>query len=325
MPLGVSFAFVTPEGLAFAVLSVVPIVAFALSSRRARRVRTALGLDPHGGRSPLVTALALVGVVSLLAVALGQPVIRSRETQRVREDAEAFYVFDISRSMLAAQSADGPTRLERAQRVALRLRGRLRDVPSGVATFTDRVLPNLFPTIDEEVFTATVEQSVGVDRPTSRAMDEVTTLFAAFDTMAGDNFFGPSSERRLVIVLTDGESAPFDSSALRASLEAGTPLDFLVLTFWEDEERVWFEGRPIPNYRPSPSYASSVRQFSSATGGRAFDESALDGVVRAARDALGEGPLRTAGTELEVVPLGRWFVLASFVPLGMLLWRRNVV
>ena len=55
------------------------------------------------------------------------------------------------------------------------------------------MLPNLFPTIDEEVFTATVEQSVGVDRPTSRAMDEVTTLFAAFDTMAGDNFFGPAA------------------------------------------------------------------------------------------------------------------------------------
>ena len=90
-------------------------------------------------------------------------------------------------------------RMERAQRFGLRMRRRLTELPSGVASLTDRVLPHLFPTADEEVFTAAVEQSVGVDRPASRAMDQVTTLFAAFDSMPGDTFFSsrrPRARRR---------------------------------------------------------------------------------------------------------------------------------
>ena len=149
-------------------MSLVPIVAFVLSTRRARHVRTALGLDRYGGVHPAWTAGTIVAVVLLLAVALAQPVLRMRTTQHVREDAETFYVFDISRSMLAAGSPSEPTRMERAQRLGLRMRRRRTQLPSGVASLTDRVLPHLFPTA-EEVFTATVEQSVGVDRPASRA------------------------------------------------------------------------------------------------------------------------------------------------------------
>ena len=325
MPVAVSFSFVTPYGLLFCVAGAIPIAAFAASTRRARRVRTALGLDPYGGGSPLATATAILAVVVLLAVALAQPVLRNRGTQHVREDAQAFYVFDISRSMLAAAGSNGPTRLERAQRLALRVRRRVREFPSGVATFTDRVLPHLFPTSDEEVFTATVEQSIGVDRPSSRGLDTVTTLFAAFDTMAGDNFFGVGVPHRVVVVLTDGESAPFDATALRQALADAPPMRFVVVTLWDDDERVWFRGKPIPNYRPDPGHDRYVREFVAATGGRVFSESDLGGIVRATRSAAGTGPLRAVGTELEVVPLGRWFVLASVVPLGFLLWRRNVV
>ncbi len=224
MTLAVSFSFVTPLGLLFALASLVPVVAFLLSTRRARRVRTALGLDRYGGAHPAWTTATIVAVVLLLAVALAQPVVRMRTTQHVREDAEAFYVFDVSRSMLAADSASDPMRMERAQEFGLRMRRRLTELPSGVASLTDRVLPHLFPTADEEVFTAAVEQSVGVDRPASRAMDQVTTLFAAFDSMPGDTFFTPGARERVVVVLTDGESAPYDTAMLRQAL-AGGPTD----------------------------------------------------------------------------------------------------
>ena len=154
--LAASFGFVTPFGLLFALASAIPIAAFLATSRRARRARTALGLDPYGGVHPVWTAATIAAVVVLLATALAQPVVRTLTTQHVREDAEAFYVFDISRSMLAADSPSALTRMERAQRIGLRMRRRLSDVPSGVASLTDRVLPHLFPTADEEVFTATV-------------------------------------------------------------------------------------------------------------------------------------------------------------------------
>ena len=322
---GVSFTLVTPYGLLFALTAVVPLVALAASTRRAQRVRAVLGLEPDSGGSPFLTAAAIVVLVGLLALALAQPVIRSRDTQTARQDAEAFYVFDISRSMLAAPGSGEPTRLDRARRFALRMRGRLSDVPSGVGTLTDRVLPNLFPTADEEVFTATVEQSVGVDRPTSRGMETVTTLFAAFDTMAGTNFFGERAKNRVVIVLTDGESAPFDTSLLREALGHGPPTEFVIVTFWDDDERVWFNGKPIPNYLPDTGYDSATRQLAAATDGRVLDESNLDRVVAATRDAVGRGETREVGTELRVVSLGGWLLILAVVPLAFLLWRRNLV
>ena len=323
--LAFSFSFVTPFGLLFSLASLVPVVAFLVSTRRARRVRTALGLDRYGGVHPAWTAATIVAVVLLLAAALAQPVLRMRTTQHVREDAEAFYVFDVSRSMLAADSPSEPTRMERAQRFGLRMRRRLTQVPSGVASLTDRVLPHLFPTAEEEVFTATVEQSVGVDRPASRALDQVTTLFAAFDTMPGDTFFSPGVRERVVVVLTDGESAPYDTAMLRQALAEGPKMRFVVVVIGNARERVWFRGRAIPNYRPDPNRDQSVRQFAAATDAEVVSERELGRAVSAVRSAAGSGPLEAVGTQLEVVPLGRWFVLASLLPLGFLVWRRNVV
>ena len=50
------------------------------------------------------------------------------------------------RTRCGRRTAARPTRLERALAMARRMRLDLTDVPSGVATITDRVLPNIFPT-----------------------------------------------------------------------------------------------------------------------------------------------------------------------------------
>ncbi len=39
----------------------------------------------------------------------------------------------------------------------------------------------------------------------------------------------------------------------------------------------------------------------------------------------GRGPVVERGETLDVISLGRWFALAALVPLGFLLWRRNLV
>ena len=69
----------------------------------------------------------------------------------------------------------------------------LTDVPSGVATMTDRVLPNIFPTGDEQLFTAALAETVGVERPPPKGFEDRATTFAALDTLAGDNFFSKAS------------------------------------------------------------------------------------------------------------------------------------
>lgn len=321
-----SFSLLTPLGLLVAIAGVLPVIAFLLTRRSAQRVREVLHIESPGGRSPFATGAAIVLLTALLAVAAAQPVLRHSADRKVRTDAEAFYVFDTSRSMLAARGPTAPTRIGRAQRMAIRLRTELQEVPSGIASLTDRVLPDLFPTSDDEVFTATVEQSVGVDRPPPRSVDEVTTLFAAFDTMAGDNFFDPGIPKRLVIFFTDGESASYDTTELARILRTGKRMRFVVVRFGGPSEQVYHEGKPVAAYRPVPNTDRIVEEFARTVKATAvLGESDYSGVVEAARRSLGSGPEEESGTTLKVVPLGRWFLLLALVPLTALLWRRNLV
>jgi hypothetical protein len=321
----VSIAVLSPLGLLLALAAAFPLAALAVGDRRARRVRRALGLEEPGRRGRIGAAVALALVPCLLAVALAQPILRFSRTHQVRTDAEAFYIFDVSRSMLASSGPAGRTRFERAVSVAKTAQEQLANVRSGVATLTDRVLPNLFPTADEEVFTATVEEAIEVNSPPPRGYESVGTLYAAFDTLAGTNFFSEGIPHRLAIVLTDGETTPYDTSDLRAALAEGPHTDFVVIRFWHESERVWRGEEPERGYRPDAASAANVRRLASATSARAFDESEVVQAIAAARGALGTGPLEDQGTALRVRPLARWFVLAAFVPLGWLLWRRNVV
>ena len=120
--------------------------------------------------------------------------------------------------MNAAPSGRGATRLHRALQAGLRMQLALSDVRSGVATMTDRVLPDLFPTADSQVFTATLDESVGINRPPPKGYSARATTFAALDTFAGTNFFDPGIKHRVVVLFTDGETAPYFPDELRGAL-----------------------------------------------------------------------------------------------------------
>lgn len=323
--LAAELTFLTPEGFLLALGALVAFGGLALNERRARRARAALGLPEPGLRERLPSAVALVLVPGLLAVALAQPVLRLTVTNRVRTDAEAFYVLDVSRSMLASRGPEGRPRFERAQDAADRIHTALRDVPAGVASMTDRVVPHLFPTANDEVFTGTLEQSMRIGSPPPAGYDRQGTHFAALDTLAGTNFFDPGVERRLAVVLTDGESREFDVASLREVLADGPPTRFVIVRFWHEDERVWGGSVPERDYSADPLSERRTAELARATGGEAFEEDELDEAIRAARAAVGRGPVVERGETLDVISLGRWFALAALVPLGFLLWRRNLV
>ena len=96
-----------------------------------------------------------------------QPAIRTQTPRRQRTDAQAFVVIDTSRSMAARPSPTGASRLQRAKQLALAIGPQLGDVPVGVATFTDRVLPDLFPTSDRATYDSTVS-ALGIEDPPPR-------------------------------------------------------------------------------------------------------------------------------------------------------------
>ena len=314
----------SPIGALFVLAVALPLGALAWVERRSDRLRAILGLEDPGLRAKIPIVASLVAIPVLLSIALAQPVIRYTGEHRVRTDAELYYVFDVSRSMAASPSPESPRRFDRAIETAERLHQRLADIPSGVATMTDRVVPSLFPTGNDEVFTATLEDALAIGQPPPRGYDDIGTDFASLDTLASGTFFGPKAKRRVAVVLTDGESRPFDSALLREALGGGAPIDFVVMRYWSPRDRIWQGGSPVKDFRPVEASEARTAQLVRATDGTEASPGDIDRIARTVRSAVGSGPQVEQGQLLRVISLGKWFALLSLVPLGYLLWRRNL-
>jgi hypothetical protein len=318
----VTIDFLTPLAGLVVLLVALPLAAILLRERSFGRVRALLGLTPPDRRVSPSVAIALGLLFALLGIAAAQPVIRLDDPLRARTDAEAFVVVDASRSMLAAAAPGAPTRFARAVRAGLELRSALADVPTGVASMTDRPLPHLFPTVDHDVFGAVMRRSLGIDRPPPSNRQSLATDLGALRGLAEDNYFSAQSVRRLAVVLTDGESRPFELARLESRLRKGG-VDLMLVRFWDERERVWrADGSPEPGYRPDPAAGDSLAALAAAAaGGRVFGEEETAAIVEAAREYLGTGPTVAALERRRSIPLGGWFALAAAVPLAFLLVR----
>lgn len=313
-----------PAGLLLAVGIVPVLIAFARGERRAGRTRSLLGLRPPGRLGRAAAAVALCLAAGLVALAASRPVVRDTQTRYVRTDAQAIFALDISRSMLAAASPTGPNRLARAKAAAKTLRAAIPDVPAGVASFTDRALPNLFPTADASVFTATVDRSVAVERPPPGGSELTVTTFDALAGFGKNAYFTPGRRRRLLVVLTDGESRDFDASLLRAALGRATGLRMVLVRIGSARERVFGRGGLAEaDFRPGPS-APAIDRFVHATGARDVGENDLGQAEAAVRSAVGRGPRVRTGTASSTTELAPFLVLGALAPLGFLIRLRNL-
>ena len=317
--------FLTPRGALVALAVVVPLALALVTERRSSRLRALLRLDAPSTLPRLEVPVAVSALCALLGLAAAQPVVRADRPRLTRQDAQAFVAIDISRSMLAARSAASSTRLERARRVADQVRARLADVPVGVATFTDRALPLLFPSASLASFTSTVSKAVGIELPPPRGESQTVTTFDALTGIPGSGYFAPGIRHRLLIVVTDGESEAIDADGIRQSFSGKLRPAVIVVRVGSTKERVFGpDGLAEPGYFAPPASGRTLRQFLAATHGRAFGEGDVGAIARAARASLGAGPRSRLGTISGRDDLAPYFVLAAVVPLALVLRRRNV-
>jgi hypothetical protein len=315
-------SFLSPAGAAVALVAVVPLVALLLSELRARRVRAVLGLGAPGR---LITVLLVLSVVSaglLVGAAAAEPVLERGSTRYERTDVNAWVVIDETRSMLAAPRAGGTNRLARARELAVELRAAVPELRVGVASLTDRVLPHLFPTFDEKVFAATVRHSIGIERPPPTRRRRNTTILAALNGLGTQGFFPPTPERRIAVVLSDFETEPFAAAALGARLRRQR-VELLLVHVWNEQERI-FGGLGDADYRPDPASTGTMARLSAGAGADAFGEAELGQARAALREQLGDGTRRPRWQGRSRTELAPWLALAAFIPVGFVLWRRNL-
>jgi hypothetical protein len=316
--------FLSPLGLLLTLGVLVPLAALVVVSRRGGRVRAALDLVAVPRSALAIPVVAAVAAGGLLGLAAAQPVVEQEAVRHVRSDAEAYVVFDISRSMLARRSAGSVSRLARAKAAAGRIRSALGGVPVGVASFTDRALPHLFPSADETVFRATVSRSIGIERPPPRST--FLTLATSLDSLAAipaERFFSLATKKRLLVVLTDGETEAPDVARIARQFRRPPKIDTVYVQFWRRDERVFTHGVAEPQYRPDPTARALLERVAAATGGSVYGEGDLGAASRKARALLGGGPTVAQGTRTSRHALAPYLVAAAVFPLALLLWRRE--
>lgn len=316
--MGVHLVFLTPIGAIAGACALAPLVAAVLRERRHRSVRRVLGLGNPRRRGPVASALSASAVIACLAAAATQPAVRTSTVRRTRSDAQAYVVVDVTRSMLARRAPGAPTRFERAVALAQRIRARLPEVPIGVASLSDWLLPHALPTTDPRTFAAALTTSIAVGRPATRFPSPNATDFSTLTSLARGNYFGPGVRHRLAFVLSDGESRFYPVGTTAAALARGG-IRLVVVRIWHADERVFVRGRRDPGYRPDPKAAAQLTRLA---GPLVFSEHDLGGVVSAARAILGRGPLEITGRRDRTVPLGQYAALAAILPLAFLLRRR---
>jgi len=316
-------SFLTPAAVLFGLLAGVPLAVFTGRRKRAQNVRLALGLGDRPGRSWMVLAACLAAVPVLMGVAAAQPVVTSARTVPQRSDAEVFVVVDTSRSMLASSGTGEPTRFERAREDAIQLQDELRDVPLGIASLTDRVLPHLFPTVDQRVYRETMREAVGIERPPpSTSFGTNVTALDALGAVPTLAYFTPTVKKRALVVFTDGESQPV--STLATDFARRPRVDVTFVRMGDESERIWETGVAEAGYKSDPAAAATSQTAASAVRGRVLGEDQVPEAARAVRAALGTGPTTERRIEGNRQALMPYVALLTILPLGFVLYRRNL-
>ena len=318
-----SLSFLTPTAGLVGLVGVLALLVLRAAMRRSETLCGALGLDPDRRHRTLREALPLIAIALLLAFAAAQPVVSTRQAREGRQGVEVITVVDVTRSMLARRSPSEPTRLDRARSLLKQVRAGLTDVEFGIASITDRVLPHLFPTLGLNAYAATVDRAIGIERPPPDRRSRRATALGALADMPRLHFFSPGSSRRVLVVVTDGETVPVDLATLRTRLVNGR-VSTIFVHVWRHDERVFeSEETVVAEYQPDPTSIRSLRRISGAVDGGLYREGQEREIADEIRRLVGEGPTVARGRELRSIALAPHVAAAAFLPLLLLLRRRN--
>jgi hypothetical protein len=308
MPPLAELVFLTPQAALVALAFAAPLVALAIRERAGARVRATLRLRRPGLARLLARPVGLVALAALVAVTAAQPAVRDTDSTKVRSDAELYLTFDVSRSMQAASGPRGVVRMERARTLGRDVHAALRDVPTGVATLTNRLMPLLFPTSDARGVTAVIDHSLRLmqPRPTRLTAARASSL-GALSLAADRSYYNPSARKRVLVVFSDLDSDFFSLEGTLRLLRKHRIEPFLVRVAAPGERIFDTAGRPNAYVSVSTVTVDALRR----AHWHAFEENETARLVTEIRSYLGEGPVGESGLVESQRDLAPLFALAA--------------
>jgi len=317
-------AFLTPLGALVGLSALAPLAVYRAREGRVRDIRAALHLDEPSRGSHLSLEIALVAICGLVALAAAQPVLATTREVRERTDAQVFVVVDTSRSMLASKGPGALSRFDRARRIAQELADQLPEVPVGVASMTDGLLPHLFPTTDRQVLEATLGKTLDIESPgPSTFFSTRATTYDALEAAPTLNYFPPAVKKRVLVVLTDGETSPLERD-LGTAFNREPKIKTVFVRIWDADERIYLTGVAEFGYSADPKSEAALGRLASTIGGRVISEGDAGGLRQAVVDLVGSGPTMDRRHEGNRCALMPWITLGAFLPPGFVLFRRNL-
>jgi hypothetical protein len=316
---------------ALCLLLVLPLLAICADVRRRQVAASrALGLRPQRKLVSVASSGALGLAAALVTLAATRPAIEVRHAQQVRTDAEAYIVVDTSVSMLAREKLAEDTRIDRARTLVRDLTRRLPDdVPVGLAAMPQGLVPLLAPTPDRGALLDVADGRLFVGsvptRPMSDAFDDdadgrdapsrrVSTSFEALGTLALAPFFDQRATRRVVLLLTDGESASLDRGTV-GKLLGYVGIKLVAVRIGGSGDRLWLtrNGRQVRDigYAPLLEGVGDLSALATSLGGHLYQEDEIGEAAAHVRSLLDEGPRMAAGTTRTEIAIGPYLALAS--------------
>jgi hypothetical protein len=302
--------FLTPRAALVGLAFVVPLLTLARREKPHSRVRSILGLHRPGLTGVLVRPFGIVALAALVAATAAQPAVRDTDSTQVRSDAELFLTFDVSRSMLATGAPGGRPRMERARTLGSVVHSALPEVPTGVATLTNRMMPLLFPTGDARGVAAVIDHSLRIMQPPPERLTAArASSLAALSLAADRSYFNPSARKRVLVVFSDLDSDFFSLDGTLRLLRQHRIEPFLVRVAVPGERIFDSAGRPNAYVSESTVTVGALRRAK----WHAFEEGETGRLVSEIRAYLGDGPVGASGVVESQRNLAPLFALAALL------------
>lgn len=315
--------FLSPYAALVGLAIILPLMNFVVRERRRSRRRRAWKLPAPSALSVVADAGALLAIGALLALAAAQPVVEHKAARYARTDVEALVVIDTSRSMLATRAPDAATRFDRAKALVLAIRHRFPEIPIGLVSFTDRPLPHIFPTTDRTDFAQTLNDAIGIERPPPREQDFRVTDFTQLAPISTDRFFSDQVAKRVLVVLTDGESKSVVRESLSRNFQEAN-IHVVFVPFWNADERIFGDHGEVEQYRPSNDAFQELVLLARFLQAPVVLEENTTQLYRLLDQYFGNGTRVVAGTQRTATSLSGFAILLAGLPFSFLIFRKAI-